>query len=251
MDSAPQVASQLHRLRNLVRLMSWHVVRAWLLHLYTALGAVVAFFTLLCLYEAKFQEALWLMLLAVGIDATDGTIARAIRVKEVIPWFDGARLEDIIDYANYVIVPCLFMVRADVLPEQDAGWLAALPLIASAYGFCQKDAKTADFFFLGFPSYWNVVVFYFFFLKTPGWINAFCVIILAVGVFIPVKFVYPSRTPHYRLLTNGLGSLWLLLLMVIVYQLPERPFELALLSLFFPAYYLLLSCWLEFRRMIA
>src|ERR1044071_7907617 len=122
------------------------------------------------------------MTLSVVVDATDGTLARAARVKQMIPGFDGDRLEDIIDYANYVIVPCLFLLHADVLPRQDAAWIAALPLVASAYGFCQKQAKTADHYFLGFPSYWNIFVFYFFVLQTPAWINGFAVIILSILV---------------------------------------------------------------------
>src|SRR5436190_23138753 len=118
------------------------------------------------------------MALSVIVDATDGTLARAARVKQLIPRFDGDRLEDIIDYANYVIVPCFFLLYANVLPRQDAAWIAALPLIASAYGFCQREAKTADHYFLGFPSYWNIIVFYVFVLQTPRWVNGFIIIIL-------------------------------------------------------------------------
>ena len=39
-------------------------------------------------------------------------------------------------------------------------WLLWLPLLASAYGFSQVNAKTPDGFFLGFPSYWNIIAFY-------------------------------------------------------------------------------------------
>src|SRR5918999_3051857 len=164
--------------------MTGKLALAWLVHLYTALGAVVAFAAVILIKELKFQEAFWLMSLAVLIDASDGTLARAVRVKELIPWFDGDRLEDIVDYANYVIVPCWFMVHADLLPRADALWLASLPLLASAYGFCQKEAKTSDNFFLGFPSYWNIVVFYLYVLKTPLWVNAFLIIALSILVFV-------------------------------------------------------------------
>src|SRR3990172_5124002 len=94
------------------------VVLAWLVHLYTASGAVLAFFAVLLIEQAKFQEAFWLMALAVLIDASDGTLARGLRVKELIPWFDGDRLEDIVDYLNYVLVPALFLIRAELLPPQ-------------------------------------------------------------------------------------------------------------------------------------
>jgi phosphatidylcholine synthase len=228
--------------------MAASIVLAWLVHFYTTLGAVVAFATIIRIEQKNFQDAFWLMSLAVVIDATDGTLARAARVKEQIPWFDGDRLEDIIDYANYVIVPCFFLWHSALLPPQDAWWIAVLPLLASAYGFCQREAKTADHFFLGFPSYWNIVVFYLYILQTPRWVNGFSIIALSILVFFPIKYIYPSRSPRYRLLTNGLGVLWGISVLLIIYLLPVPPRYLLFASLVFPAYYALLSLWLEFRR---
>jgi phosphatidylcholine synthase len=223
-------------------------VRAWSVHLYTTLGAIVAFLTILANENRDFKEVFWLMALAVVIDATDGTLARAARVKELIPWFDGDRLEDIVDYLNYVIVPSLFLLRAELLPAKDARWLVALPLAASAYGFCQKNSKTADYFFLGFPSYWNIVAFYLYVLKIPLWINAFLIIILSILVFVPIKYIYPSRSPRFRVQTNFFGAVWGLMLLFIIHTLPE-PFDpLVFISLAYPAYYLCLSFWLELRR---
>ena len=227
------------------------LILAWLVHLYTALGALIGFFTVLAIEQMNFRDAFFLMALAVVIDSTDGTLARAARVEEIIPWFDGNLLDEIVDYFNYVIVPCLFFVRANLLPPQDALWLAALPLIASAYGFCQRDAKTADYFFLGFPSYWNIVAFYLYLLKTPLWINAFLVIALSVLVFVPIKFIYPTRTPRFRVATNILGGLWGAAVLYLIYRLPEPPISILFASLTFPAYYTALSLWLELRRVIS
>jgi phosphatidylcholine synthase len=231
--------------------MSRSLILAWLVHLYTALGTVVAFFSLLCIEQTNFREAFCLMALAVVFDSTDGTLARAARVKELIPWFDGELLDEIVDYFNYVIVPSLFLVRANILPPQDSLWLAALPLLASAYGFCQREAKTADYFFLGFPSYWNVVVFYLYVLKTPLWINAFLIIALSILVFVPIKYVYPSRTPRFRSQINVLGVLWGGAVLYLIYQLPNPSRVLLFASLLFPAYYMALSLWLEYRRAIS
>jgi phosphatidylcholine synthase len=229
--------------------MTGKLALAWLVHLYTALGAVVAFAAVIFIKELKFQEAFWLMSLAVLIDASDGTLARAVRVKELIPWFDGDRLEDIVDYANYVIVPCWLLFHANLLPQQDAFWLASVPLLASAYGFCQKEAKTSDNFFLGFPSYWNIVAFYAYVLQWPPWINAFAILILAVLIFVPIRYIYPSRSPHFRAVTNSLGVLWGLAVVAIIYLLPEPPRSVVFVSLLFPVYYTALSLWLAFRPM--
>lgn len=230
--------------------MTARLLCAWCVHLYTALGAVVAFVTILAIESGDFRQALWLMFLAVVIDATDGTLARAARVKELISWFDGARLDDIVDYLNYVLVPCVFLLRAELLPPQDAFWLAALPLVASAYGFCQKDAKTVDYFFLGFPSYWNIAAFYFYVMKTPLWVNAFLIIILFILVFVPIKYIYPSRSPRFRGQTNFFGVLWGIAVSLIIYRLPDPPAALVIASLAYPVYYICLSLWLELRRVM-
>jgi phosphatidylcholine synthase len=222
---------------------------AWLVHLYTAAGALLAFACIFKIEQNDFRSLFCLMSLAVVIDASDGTLARAVGVKQRIPWFDGDRLEDIIDYVNYVVVPSLFMVHAGVLPQPDAFWIAALPLIASAYGFCQREAKTADHFFLGFPSYWNLVAFYLYVLQTPHWVNGFTIIILSLLVFVPLRYIYPSRSPFLRLLTNSLGALWGIAIALINYWLPEPPRGLIFASLAFPTYYMFLSFWLEYRRL--
>jgi len=126
-------------------------------HGLTASGAVVGVAALLAIGAQDFSLAALLMLVALFIDSVDGTLARAARVKEVLPRFDGRRLDDMVDYLNYVIVPCVFLVAGGLLPHW---WAAAPPIPASAYGFSQVDAKTEDDFFLGFPSYWNVIAIY-------------------------------------------------------------------------------------------
>ena len=223
---------------------------AWLVHFYTALGAVIGLYTILAIDEQNFRLAFLLMAVTVIIDATDGALARAARVKEIIPWFDGSLLDNIVDYLTYVIVPSVLMLRAHLLPEQDALWLAAIPVLSSAYGFCQRDAKTADHFFLGFPSYWNIVCFYLYALKTPLWINAFLIIALSILVLVPIRFIYPSRSPRFRLQTNVLGGIWGATVLYLVFQVPNAPTNLVLASLLFPAYYTFLSLWLELRRVL-
>jgi len=225
------------------------LVLAWLVHLYTAFGAVIGFLTILAIDQAAFRDALFLMSLAVVIDATDGAFARAARVKEIIPWFDGELLDAIVDYFNYAVVPCFFILRANLLPGQDALWLAVLPLLASAYGFCRRDAKTADHFFLGFPSYWNIVAFYLFVLKTPAWANAFALMALSILIFVPIKYIYPSRSPRFRVQSIVLGALWGAAVLYAIYRLPEPPRAILFASLLYPAYYTALSLWLQLRSL--
>lgn len=221
---------------------------AWLVHLYTALGAVVAVFTVVFVAEGHYRSALALMVLALILDASDGTFARAARVKERVPRIDGARLDDIVDYLNYVFVPCFLLLRADLLPAGHEWWMVCLPLLASAYGFSQTDAKTADHHFLGFPSYWNVVAFYCFVLQGSPWINGAVVAGLSVMVFVPIRYLYPSRNTLLRGVTVTLGAVWGLLCITVVYLLPDPPRGLVVASLFYPVYYVALSFWSHLRN---
>ncbi len=130
---------------------------AWGVHAYTSSGAIAAFAGTLAVIAGDYRAAFLWMVAATIVDATDGVLARLARVKEMVPGFDGARLDDIVDYLTYVFLPVLLLYHAGDLPRGAAGFLtAAAVLLSSAYGFASLDAKTEDYFFTGFPSYWNI-----------------------------------------------------------------------------------------------
>src|SRR5439155_14817552 len=161
---------------------------AWSVHLYTALGSVIGVEALVATVNGQVREAFLWMAAALVIDSSDGTLARAARVKEVVPTYDGSKLDDIVDYLNYVVVPVFFAVEMKLVPDRAAVVIAALPLLASAYGFCQSAAKTADFFFTGFPSYWNITVFYMYAFGAPPSVNAAALVLLSLLVFVPIGY---------------------------------------------------------------
>ena len=224
------------------------VLAAWGVHLYTALGAAVGFFALEATAHANYGLAFVWMAVATFIDCSDGTLARRARVKEVLPHFDGSKLDDIVDYLNYVVVPVALAYHAGLIPHNAGGLaLGSVPLLASAYGFCQTEAKTADHFFTGFPSYWNIVVFYFYTLVTPVWFNVALLIAFSILVFVPIRYLYPSRNPIARRTTHVLGVAWGICVVVLLAQFPAPSRQLAWGSLFFPVYYFAVSLRLHFR----
>jgi phosphatidylcholine synthase len=221
----------------------------WLAHLYTGLGAVAALLATLAVLAGDYRGAFIWLGVQIFIDATDGGLARALRVKERLPHFDGARLDDIIDYLCYVFIPVLLLLHARLLP---AGWgvaVAAAVLLASAYGFSQTAAKvkTTDFFFTGFPSYWNLVALYLFLFGFSVEVNALILLTFAVLVFVPLRYIYPSRTQAFSTLTTTLGVLWAVLTMWIVWRLPVTDGPWAWISLLFPIYYFVVSLYLDVR----
>jgi phosphatidylcholine synthase len=217
-------------------------------HLYTASGSVLGLLIVLAAFEGEVETALWLGLATLFVDGTDGMLARRFRVKETIPWFDGARLDDIVDYLTYVFAPVVLLWTTGYLPDGVLGWiLAALPLLASGYQFCRVDAKTSDHFFLGFPSYWNVVAFYVIVLDVSDLVTGGTIVVLTVLVFVPIRYLYPSRMGALRTLTLALSALWAVSYAVLLLQFPDPHPLVVAASLAYIAYYWGLSFWMTAR----
>ncbi|HXE80713.1 MAG TPA: hypothetical protein VNK41_08195 [Vicinamibacterales bacterium] len=221
----------------------------WLVHAYTASSVVFALLALRAAVAGDERTAFAWLAAAVIVDATDGALARAARVKERLPHVDGARLDDIIDYLTFVFVPLYLIEHEGRLPGSGVGLtLVCAALLASAYGFSREDAKTPDHFFTGFPSYWNIVALYLVAMRTSAWTNAVILAVLTALVFVPVGYVYPSRTPTLRRTTLALGTLWGAAMLLVIWQLPEPDPRLVYGSLAFPVYYTVASLVLQARR---
>jgi phosphatidylcholine synthase len=220
---------------------------AWCVHFYTALGLLAAAGMAVCIVrggDEAYRNAFALMVLATLVDATDGSLARRVGVKSVLPGFDGRRLDDLIDFLTFTSLPLLLVWRAELLPYGWEGTLL-LALLASAYGFSQTEAKTPDGYFLGFPSYWNLVAFYLYTLQPmAGGIAVALVVVPAFLTFVPSRYLYPSQQGRLNRLTTGLGLPWLGLLLAVLWFLPAdrgRARNLALMSLYYPVFYLTAS----------
>jgi phosphatidylcholine synthase len=224
---------------------------AWAAHAYTASGILLAFLATRDVIDHRYREAFFWLYVQVFVDSTDGLLARRARVSTVLPWFNGAKLDDIIDFLTYVFVPALIVWRALLVPDAWTLPVVFAMLLSSAFGFNREDAKTPDHFFTGFPSYWNIVVFYLFVARFPAIVNAAVLLLLAALVFVPIRYVYPSRTRVLQPVTITLGIIWSVLMIVMLWQFPAvSPFAFWT-SLVFPAYYIVLSLVLHFRPRVA
>jgi phosphatidylcholine synthase len=183
-------------------------VVAWLVHAFTASGALLALLALMAVEERNWTMALVWLLVALFVDGVDGSLARWARVKEKAPRIDGDTLDLVIDYLTYVLVPTLFLWRAELIPPALAPWLAAAILISSLYVFARTDMKTDGGYFRGFPALWNLVAFYLFVLQTSPAVGTVVVVILVALTFAPIHFVHPFRVREYGKGLPLLTVLW-------------------------------------------
>jgi phosphatidylcholine synthase len=217
---------------------------AWSVHLFTATGAIWGFLSLLAVFEQNWRAVILWIIVAMFVDGFDGMLARWFHVKEYARGVDGALLDNIIDYLNYVVVAALILIKAPNLLPAGLEMIGAFSiLLTSAYQFTQVDAKTDEqsFFFKGFPSVWNFLVIYMMLLGLNPWLNFTLLVICNVLVFVPVKYLYPSRNIRLRRLTLGLTYLYGVIGVWGLLQYPRVPEWVVWISLIYVGYYALLS----------
>jgi phosphatidylcholine synthase len=215
-------------------------------HLFTATGAIWGLLALIAVFKHEWRLAILWMILAIFVDGFDGMLARRADVKKYAGGIDGALLDNILDYLNYVVVPALFLIEADFLPLGFKYPIAFAILLTSAYQFTQVDAKTDethDYFFKGFPSYWNVVVLYMLVMRLNPWLNLALLVAFNILVFVPIKYIYPSRNLRLKTLTSILSYLYGIIGIWGVMQYPNVPQWVVWASFIYVGYYTVLSLW--------
>ena len=181
---------------------------AWAVHAFTASGIVLGFLALIAILEGDMVAVFLWLGLALFIDGVDGSLARKVDVRSVTPQIDGSTLDNVIDYFNYVAVPAMMVYWFGFVP---AGWeiaAAAAIMAVSCYTFANAGMKSSDYYFVGFPAVWNLVVLYFHILQTDPWLNLGVIALCCVLTFVPLKYVHPFRVKALRGITIPMTVLW-------------------------------------------
>jgi phosphatidylcholine synthase len=219
---------------------------AWGVHLFTATGAVWGFLAIQAIFSHEWKTAIIWMGVALFVDGFDGFLARWLDVKTFASGIDGSLLDNILDYLNYVVVPALFLVEAGLLPPNFSLAGVVAILLASAYQFTQVDAKTDEtneYFFKGFPDFWNLMVIYMLVLETSPFVNLIVLIVLTILIFVPIKYLYPTRTQRLKKLTLLITFVFGALGLIGLILYPNEPKWIWWVSLTYGAYYLGVSLW--------
>jgi phosphatidylcholine synthase len=197
---------------------------AWCVHLFTASGMLAGFMAILAITAKDWRSAMAWLLVALVIDGIDGTFARMFKTKEILPNINGTTIDNVIDFANYAIIPAYFFYQADLVFDAWRLPLSCLILIVSAIYYGKDGMISDDYYFIGFPVMWNVVVFYLVFVfSLSGFGNAAIIVIFSILHFVPIKFAYPSRATRLKFVTLLFTAIFLLTMPVIVWFYPNVP----------------------------
>jgi phosphatidylcholine synthase len=184
---------------------------AFAVHIFTSLGAACALLALLAAVRADWSGMFVWLGVALVIDGIDGTFARRLRVAELLPRWSGDVLDLVVDILTYVFIPAYALVTSGLLPSALAVTLGAVIVVTGSLYFADREMKSSDYYFRGFPAVWNVAAFYLFLLKLSPWLNAVIVLALAVLSFAPFYVIHPMRIARLRMLTLAALVVWALL----------------------------------------
>jgi phosphatidylcholine synthase len=185
--------------------------RAILIHVLTASGAALAFLALRAAIAGQWAAMFWWLGAALAVDAADGPLARYFRLGETLPRWSGETLDLVVDFVTYVFVPAYAIAASGLLiPPLDVAAAVAIVTTGAMY-FADRQMKTHDNYFRGFPAVWNCVAFYLLLLRPPPWTTAVTVATLAVLTFVPFPFIHPMRVRRLRGLNLALLVLWAVL----------------------------------------
>lgn len=219
------------------------IIAAWSAHIFTALGASAGCMALIHASMGDPKAAFLWLGLTLFIDGIDGTIARKVRVTEVLPGFDGATVDNIIDYMTYVIIPAFIVYWEGLVPGI---WATLVPVImatVSVYHFGDDGHKTKDWYFKGFPALWNIVVFYIVMLDMPVNLSLGILLTCAACTFVPIKIVHPFRVAFLKKLNLTATAIWGLGSFLMLVQYPDMPDLARAMSLGGLGFLMAVSLW--------
>lgn len=187
---------------------SSRTLAAFAVHIFTASGAACALLALIAAAGSDWTQMFAWLGVALIVDGVDGTFARRLHVAEVLPRWSGDVLDFVVDYTTYVFVPAYAIAVGGVVPASVALALGLIIAVTGAIYFADRQMKTSDSYFRGFPALWNIVAFYLFALKPAPWLAALAILVLAAASFAPIYFIHPVRVPRWRIVNLVVLVLW-------------------------------------------
>jgi phosphatidylcholine synthase len=196
----------------------FEVIRAFTIHIFTACGAALALLALILATGGHWAAMFVCLGFALIVDGIDGPMARVFKVAELLPRWSGEGLDFVVDFVTYVFVPAYAIAASGFLPDALAIPAGLIIVITGALYFADREMKTRENYFRGFPAVWNLAAFYLYILAPPPWIAASMVVVLVALTFAPIQFVHPLRVKYLRVLNIALMAAWAALALVAIVQ---------------------------------
>jgi len=191
---------------------------AFVIHIFTALGAGFALMALLEAVREHWAGMFGWLGVALVVDALDGPMARRFNVAGLLPNWSGETLDLVVDFTTYVFVPAYAIAASGLFSDVVAITLGIAVAVSGALYFADRRMKTTDNHFRGFPTLWNAAAFYLFLLRPAPLIGAAAVMLLVIATFLPIHVIHPVRVARWRRVNLALMLVWGLLVLFTLWR---------------------------------
>ena len=188
--------------------LNTNIVRAWFIHFLTCSGLIAGFLSITFIFQNDQRSAFMCLGLALLIDTIDGTLARKFKVSKYVKNIDGKMLDSVIDFFNYIIIPCIMIFWFKIVPLPFEIIIPVIILIISAISYSNLNLMTSENFYKGFPCIWNILLLYLYFFDFNQMINLILISFFIVLKFVPIKFVHPLRVKKLKIYSIVFMILW-------------------------------------------
>lgn len=176
------------------RIYHWTFV----VHLWTLTGLAFAAFALKATVEGDFDTAARLLFGVLLVDFTDGTLARALNVKQRMPLISGEIIDYIHDLVGMTFVPMFFFWRAGLFLEPYGFALVVAATLAATLKYAMKPSLLSLGYSLGAPPIF-LSVFLCYFLELSPTLSTIYTLGLLALVLLPLPFPITSMvTTHWK-----------------------------------------------------
>jgi phosphatidylcholine synthase len=191
---------------------------AFVIHIFTALGAGFALMALLEAVREHWANMFGWLGVALVVDALDGPMARRFNVAGLLPNWSGDTLDLVVDFTTYVFVPAYAIAACGLFSDVVGAILGIAVSVSGALYFADRRMKAIDHHFRGFPTLWNAAAFYLFLLRPSQLLGASAVLLLVVATFLPIHVIHPVRVQRWRRLNLALVITWGLLVLFTLWR---------------------------------
>lgn len=185
-------------------------------HMLVSVGALSALFALLAVFDQSWELVyLWLGigLLAQAWECLLPAHAHALTFAIDAPpdgLPDRSISMSVVTFLHSVFVPVVAMLHAGFLDGVAGVIVAILILLAAQYRLAYSSWAANRHSFMGFPSSWGVLVFYFHAFDATA---VAAILMIGLGMILgllPIAWPHPLRSERWPTLTRAVTAVWLI-----------------------------------------
>jgi len=194
-------------------------------HVLTLGGLACAALAVMSLFEGHMNATVRYSLLVLLLDRFDGTLARALKVRQKFPGISGETLDTITDLVGLTFVPMVFFWKFGLFVPIAGKFVAVAAIVTASFKYSRKEGFLQRGYSIGAPPIF-FSVFLCYFLHLPSSVCTGYAVMLILLVLSPIRYPITSLVtthwkPGYKSVTNYLAIIFFIPAFIMLDKAPS------------------------------